>query len=227
MKQIIFTEKYSKNSKGFTIVEIVVAMTIFIIILGVGTNIFISAVAQQRRILSEQQLVNQMSYVIEYMAKALRMAIKDEEGVCVYEPNIYEPEGDEKGIFVLTKQNIAAGGFRGIRFLNASNTNDLEEPICQEFFLDLDAGKNIFKEIKSDDSNVDLSTGNAMPIVSEKIEITSIKFAINGDINKYYASNIDSIQPSITIFLEAKIAGDNRPAKQIQTTISQRNLNTE
>ena len=30
-----------------------------------------------------------------------------------------------------------------------------------------------------------------------------------------------------TIFLEAKIAGDSRPAKQIQTTISQRNLNIE
>ena len=227
MKQIIFTEKYSKNSKGFTIVEIVVAMTIFILILGVAVNIFISAVAQQRKILSEQQLVNQMSYVIEYMAKALRMAIKDEARDCVKELYIYEPEEPEAGIFVLTRQNLGEGSFRGIRFLNASNTNDLGEPICQEFFLDLDDGKNIFKEIKSANSHADLSTGNAMPIVSEKIEITSIKFAINGDINKYYASNIDSVQPSVTIFLEAKIVGDDRPAKQIQTTISQRNLNTE
>jgi type II secretory pathway component PulJ len=226
MKQIIATKKYSKDGKlqkGFTIVEIVVAMTIFILILGVSTNIFISAVAQQRRILSEQQLVNQMSYVIEYMAKALRMAIKDEEGVCVYEPNIYEPEGDEKGIFVLTRQNIGAGGFRGIRFLNASNTNALNEPICQEFFLD----DNVLKEIKSVDGSVDKNTDNAVPITSEKIEITSIKFAINGDSATNYASSYDNTQPSITIFLEAKIVGDNRPAKKIQTTISQRNLNIE
>jgi len=222
MKQIIFKKKYNKNNKGFTIVEIAVAMTIFILILGVSTNIFISAVAQQRRILSEQQLVNQMSYVIEYMAKSLRMAIKDEANVCV-KSEIYEPSEPEAGIYVLTRHNLATG-YRGIRFLNASNTNDLEEPICQEFFLDDD---NVLKEIKSSDSSADLFIGHAVPITSEKIEITSIKFAINGDSDKYYASNIDSAQPSVTIFLEAKIVGDNRPAKQIQTTISQRNLNTE
>ena len=214
MKFKIYNEKL--NKRGFTIVEIVVAMTVFIFILGAATNIFISAVAQQRRILSEQQLVNQMSYVIEYMAKASRMAVKDEEGICVIESGMH---GGAGGIYVLTRHNLDTG-YMGVRVKNASNDGK-----CQEFFLEQDS--NILKEIKSIDGNADFNIDDAVPLTSEKIEIISIKFAINGDSATDYASSGDNTQPSVAIFLEAKIVGDDRPAKQIQTTISQRNLNIE
>jgi hypothetical protein len=125
---------------------------------------------------------------------------------------------------MLTLPDTSTGFYRGIRFLNASNTNASGESICQEFFLDDD---NVLKEIKSSDRNADILISHAVPITSEKIEIISIKFAINGDSATDYASSDDSAQPSLTIFLEAKIAGDDRPAKKIQTTISQRNLNIE
>ena len=62
------------KNKGFTLIEVIVSMAVFLLVAGMAVSIFISIVTQQRRILSEQQLIIQLRYVLEYMSKALRMA---------------------------------------------------------------------------------------------------------------------------------------------------------
>lgn len=218
MEQIIVTEKYSKDGKlqkGFTLIEIIVSMAVFLLVAGVAVSIFVSIVTSQRRVLSEQQLINQTSYVLEYMSKALRMAGIDETGECVQDPEIILPP-DAKGMYVLTRSDIGSGLYRGIRFKDAS-----ADGICHEFFLHLVDGKNILKEIKN--------VGDAVALTSEKIQINSIKFRINGESGlNYYVFDQDDTQPRITIFMEVQIPGlPQKTAKKIQTTISQRNLNTE
>ena len=60
------------NNKGFTLIELIVVMTVFLLVIGAAMGIFISIVQNQKKILSEQELLNQISYVEEYMSKALR-----------------------------------------------------------------------------------------------------------------------------------------------------------
>ena len=70
----------TKNSAEFTIIELIVVMTVFLFIIGAAIGIFISIVKSQKKVLVEQQLVNQVSYVKEYMSKALRAAKVDSIG---------------------------------------------------------------------------------------------------------------------------------------------------
>jgi len=70
-----------KMNKGFTLVEMLVAILIFSIIIGAATGVFASAIKLQRYSLTHQQLLDQTSYAMEYISRAIRMAVKD-NGSC-------------------------------------------------------------------------------------------------------------------------------------------------
>jgi len=191
------------SSKGFTLVEILVVSVIFLLIIGAAAGLFVSLVRHQRRILAKQELLNQISYVMEYMSRALRMAKK--------ELNCTEP-AEPPTCSCLTdigygwNYEITPEG-KGIKFINHS-----EDDVCQEFFWN-EAEKRL-EESKDGSSFV--------PLTSDKLQINLLKFNVSGE------SGGDLLQPRVTIFLEiqAKGAGD-QPKIQIQTTISQRNLDVQ
>jgi len=79
MKQ--FNNLTIKN-KGVTLIEMLVAVAIFSITVGAILGLFISAIRSQRKVLATQELLDQTSYVLEYMNRALRMAKKDSSGSC-------------------------------------------------------------------------------------------------------------------------------------------------
>lgn len=208
---------FMKLSKGFTIVELIVVMTIFLFIIGAAISIFISIVQYQRRILSEQELLNQASYLVEYMSKAMRMAKKDTKGDCLGTDHIGY-------IFLLTRPDIANDFYRGVKFINQSD-ND----VCEEFYLDnSDPNNPVLKEIR----NYNPSENNPETLLtSTNLKINSIRFGINGR-DGLISSTVDGakeedgVQPRITIYLDIKVQGDQtEPIKKIQTTVSQRNLN--
>ncbi len=200
-------DKRKIYQKGFTIIELVVVLAVFLIIIGVVADIFISMVASERRILAEQELLNQTSFAIEYMSKAIRMATKDTSGNCL---------GQIGYIYLLTHcdvDNIC----HGIKFINQTSGNT-----CQEFFLDstTDPEKPTLKEIKGN--------GTAKNILSDSFEIKYGKFIINGDDTLGFALSEDLIQPRVTVLLDVKTQLVGRQQEKIiQTTVSQRNLNLQ
>ena len=103
------------KTQGFTLVEILVAVVIFSVVVGIALQVFVLAVGSQRKILARQQILDQVSYVLEYMSRALRMAKKDLAGNCLATAgsmNNYETDATNR-----------------IRFLNYNSK-------CQEFFLE-------------------------------------------------------------------------------------------
>jgi len=70
------------GDRSFTIIEMLVAVAIFTLVMGMATGIFVSALRVQRQSLASQQLLDQTSYLMEYMSRAIRMAKKDMSGVC-------------------------------------------------------------------------------------------------------------------------------------------------
>jgi len=103
------------SNKGFTLVEILVVITVFSIFITSVTSLFANAMKEQRKSLDKAYLLNQGSFTAEYVSRALRMVQKDSTGACI-------PAG--------LNYQITRGG-NGIRFLNyRSGTN------CQEFYLE-------------------------------------------------------------------------------------------
>lgn len=105
--------KYSFQ-KSFTLVEILVSAFIFSLIFTVGIGILTSGIKFQKRAILNSQLLSQMSYVLEYMSRAIRMAKKDLTNQCA----------------IGAKMNYGAAlNGPGIRFKNYQNK-------CQEFYLE-------------------------------------------------------------------------------------------
>jgi len=234
-KQKIKTVEVKQN--GFTIIEMIVVIAVFLLIIGAAINIFLSIIQNQRRLLAQQQLLNQVSYMEEYMSKALRMAKTEFNEGCLIDAQGTDHRGS---IYILTRYDTNSQIYRGIKFLNQSNLDSLGNPVCQEFFLDNvtpdGASPLIFndpnnplvlKELKSWNGS-SVSDSYAVALTSSNIQLNSIKFVINGLSGSTGASELDHIQPRVTILLNVNASGDSKSsAKTIQTTVSQRNLNVE
>lgn len=185
-REIMFLKKLSLSGflAGFTLVEVLVATFIFSLIIATTAGVFVSGLRAQDLSLERNQLLDQMSYTMEYLSRALRMAKKDLNNDCNigakmnYGPALHGP---------------------GIRFLNYKNE-------CQEFYLD---GTILKEEVGSQIS----------PLTSPDFEVTSFKIGPSDSWDQD-----DDLQPRVTLFLEIKAKGKETPKLQLQTTISQRNL---
>lgn len=105
---------FMKN-KGVTLIEILVVITTLAIFITAVVSLFSSAITEQRKGMDRAYLLDQGSFVAEYVGRALRMAQKDTAGGCITTGNSYE---------------ITRGG-NGIKFLNYRTANN-----CQEFYVE-------------------------------------------------------------------------------------------
>lgn len=101
------------TKKGFTLIEMLISVFIFALVMSIAGGLFAAGISSQRKTLERNQLLNESSYALEYMSRALRMARKDD----------LEPPDCLSG----TKVNYEDTG-NGIRFKNYNKE-------CQEFYL--------------------------------------------------------------------------------------------
>ena len=68
---------------GFTLLEIVVAASVFSIAVGAMVSLFMFAIQGQRNAIARQNLVENTRFAIERMARQIRLATRDESGSCL------------------------------------------------------------------------------------------------------------------------------------------------
>lgn len=187
-----------KSKRGFTLVEMLVAIFIFSLVISVTVSLFTSGLRAQRNALATQQLLDQTSFTLEYMSRALRMALKEGQqdpilGRCLSQDGLnYEIVNSR------------------LKFIN-----HLENDDCQEFFLEngqLQQNKNNLAE--------------KVPLTSDKLKVNQLQFNLRGQLQP----PSDTDQPRVTLSLKIEGRGfssGSTPKLHIQTTISQRNLDTQ
>lgn len=230
-KSFLNNKKGAEN--GFTLIELIVVMSVFLLVIGASIGIFISIVQHQRRILVEQEILNQTSYIQEYISKAIRMAARDVAGNCLvdYSPTALTGDSYPGHNFLLTRPD--GGVFTGIKFINQSNLGYLGHPICQEFYLDITTTPYTIKELKSTWPSYTASDSDAVALSSGKLDIDFIRFGINGtdgettDLTGDQEVGFKEIQPRVTFVIGVRLLGEGDPLRIIQTTVSQRNLNAQ
>ena len=138
---------------GFTLVELLVSIGIFVVIFAAMMGTLIFGIRIQRRLLIEQQAVGELSYAIEYMSRALRLAIKEDGSFnCLPNDSSYQnPSGDPSRI----------------RFINHLQGDD-----CQEFFLE----NNTLRYRKGIGVSEEI-----FDLTSPGITVTDAKFSLLGE----------------------------------------------
>ena len=119
------------RTRAFTLIELLVGIVIFTLLVGSVIGVFISAIRIQRYTLAYENLLDQSSYVMEYMSKALRMAKKGSlGGACTVDKN-YEikqiPSTSVNGL-MFEKYDTTSGAIKCKGFFVENNTlKDYEE----------------------------------------------------------------------------------------------------
>lgn len=191
-------------NKGLTLVELLVSIAIFGVLIVGLIGMFVSAINAQESVLQNQEILNQGSYVMEYMDRSIRMALRD-DGTA---------SGSTPGGCTGTANNNYYYDSDEIRFLAYDTVAGAYK--CKRFYIE----GGIMKEQKSTDTNSSFGTGVA--ITSSRVLVDSLVFNVSGD-------SYGTAQPKITILIDMKSNNSRRlnqiPSMIFQTTISQRNLN--
>lgn len=193
------------TQSGYTLIEVLTTIAIFLLISGSITGLFLSSIMVQRRALASQILFDNVSYTLEYMSRALRMAKKDMNGSCV---------GVAKNNYSTSTSGIPG---KGIRFINYHQK-------CQEFYLKNDG--RIYQQVSSDESATNLANETALTPTDFIVSTSTSQFIVEGAAQP----TADYQQPRVTIFLDIETKGqrsESRVKIQIQTTISQRDLDVQ
>jgi len=140
------------STKGFTLMELLIVSGMFSILIIMIASIFVSALRIENNVFATKKVLSQISYSVEYMTRALRMAEKDTGQGCILRGNNYY---------------ILDGG-KKIIFRNALQ----DDGDCQEFFMeDKQLKYKIHKGLPSE---------KTFELTSSDINISELKFTAHG-----------------------------------------------
>jgi prepilin-type N-terminal cleavage/methylation domain-containing protein len=180
--------------RGYTLIELLVAISIFSLVVAGVTGFFVSALRAQRKALASREIIDSASYVLNYMADALRMAKKNNIEIRGITKNCSGIPNNEVN-YIITYRG------QGIKFRNYKINE------CQEFFLESASAR--LKKWREGIENY---------LTPDDLEIRNLRFFLSGD------NPGDTLQPRVTILLEIQKRNQPETIISAQTTISQRDL---
>lgn len=93
----------NKKFTGFTLIELVVGVTVFVIVISIVVNLFVLGLKGQRKFLAIQNVQDNARYLLEFIAKEIRMSTINNSASNSL--NITRPDG-EVVTYVFTGQTI-------------------------------------------------------------------------------------------------------------------------
>lgn len=190
-----------KNNKGFTLLEITVAIGLFTIILTLTANIFKYVMESQRSAISSQNIQESMRYAFELMSREIRTATGDHDGsICTSTPR-YK-------VFNTNEAEEVDSGYQ-LYFKNKNNE-------CVTYATNT-TGQLKITRITDEGAGDEFS----FPITPDEVDIKKMSFFVIDD----EAGAFHSLQPRVTFVIEAEIldpkAKSSRNIK-MQTSVSSR-----
>ena len=192
----------SFNQKGFSLLELVIVLTILVIVIGITSSIFVAMIQNQGRSLKEQEMFSQVSYVLESFSKMAQTAKRDINGSCL-------GLGFVNSTYLLTHFNSSEGFYEGVKFINKENE-------CVEFFLDTNGS---FKQ--------KIGALSSQNILSTDFDVEYSRFVIDGNKSIQVSQGGDLTQHRLSILMKITINDSRGPqTRVVQTTVSPLELNT-
>jgi prepilin-type N-terminal cleavage/methylation domain-containing protein len=196
--------KFKPNSnKGFTLVEMIVAVGLFVVVMFIATGALLSVVNLNKKAQAQQSAINNLNNVMENIARSIRTGSTYH---CGTSGTITVAQDCSSGDSYLAYESDGTDG-------PADPLNDADQRIFR-----LNSG--VIEKSKD-------SGGTWMPITDDNIVIEDLTFVVTGTVTK---SNGNSSQPQVKInisgyaFVSENSGSPRRVNFSLQTMASQRML---
>lgn len=207
-----------RSSKGFTLVEMMVAVALFSVVMTVSMGALLSLVDANRKAQAVQSVVNNLNVALDGMVRSIRMGTYYHCGTGL---NLHAG----KDCISTPESQIAFEAYGGSR----SNKQDQ-----WVYWLASDPGNNNVNRIYRSKAS---KTDTAVPITAPEIDITTFDVYVKGAEHALYDLQQDTEQPLAVIIVEGiagssitqgvSVFGSKKKIEtkfQIQATASQRLL---
>lgn len=196
------------KNKGFSLIEIVVSVSIFSILMIATTGIFKSVIEGQRSAITAQNTQESLRYALEVMSKEIRNAKSGNAdcnaAVIALVPAYGAIDNPQKKIY------NTASSTKVLFFKNKKNE-------CVAYFL---ADYRLY--ILRDQPPYNNGDEIIQEITPDEIKISNLRFLVQDDL----VGAFHAVQPRVTFRLDSELRAANALHKQpmkVQTTISSRN----
>ena len=199
----------NNNEKGFTLIELMIATTLFTIIMMMGVG---SLVVSSNSSKSAQKLrisVDNVNFAMESMTREIRMGTHYN---CV--------ENNQYMISSVVMEHDCDSGGNVIEFNSPNNLGETHRIAYYKVERITSDGKGTGTyTLKRCESN----TGECADIVSKDVNIDTLKFYVNGSTLPSMDDTGDKIQPSVRILIRGKVVIKGlEKTFSLQTMASQR-----
>lgn len=101
----------SRKNKGFTLIEMIIALGIFSVVVTAAANLFVAGLKGQRKSLTLQYLQNDVRYTSELLSREIRMSrIEADSTEDVLHITAFKASGAEDVVYSLSNEKILRNG---------------------------------------------------------------------------------------------------------------------
>ncbi len=201
MNFLYFSARRSSSKQGFTLIEILVSLSIFMILMGVLMSSFFQLYRSQRDANETRKVVADLRTLVNFVQDEMRTKTID---FCGYET------GDLCTLSFDKPQSKLV-------LVNKNQTERTTVTFVSEKVNDQEQGKIVFQRAKQDPGKIWLPLGEqVLSLPHAQLHTVSFSLAPMGDTNKNLQSSAYQMQPSVTLHV---MFGNNY---YLQTTFSSR-----
>lgn len=190
-----------KPSKGFSLIELLVSMALFIVVITMGVGALMVLINANAKAQNMQDAVSNIQFALDSMAREIRT------GYAYYCSSGTETVGD-----VTAVQDCNRGSYLSIIEGGESLTSGANN-------------RRIAYRYNSSAQSVErkIGSGSWVRLTDPNVTVTDMHFNVGNSINK---QNGNTLQPNATIFLSGTVTGIGQTSANftLQTTVTQRVL---
>jgi prepilin-type N-terminal cleavage/methylation domain-containing protein len=197
----------SQKNTGFTLIEMLVALSLFTIVVTIAVGAFLSLIGASKSVQGEQSVMTTLTFVLDSMTREIRT------GTNYYCASRATLAGAPAGTSTTQDCGSYSAINRGLSFIEAGSsiTTGSSNKRIAYYFDSSGATNTIMRKVGS---------GTPQSIVSDGITVTDAQFFVTGSDRLGTGTNIN--QPTVTIILEAR--DESGATTTLQTTVTQREL---
>ena len=204
----------SQKEKGFSLIEMIVSLGLFSVVITIAVGALLVMVNADRQLQAEQSVMSNLAFALDSMTRELRTGSNYYCYTANSSGGIFDGSDSQEGLSNSTNDctiGRQSSAFQGVSFYEGGNS--ISKTANRILYFYNPDTKSLFRRV---------GDNSAESLISSNLEIIDAQFFVSG--SDILSVRDDTVQPSITIYLEAREKDVVDKTYQIQTTVNQRIL---